>query len=157
MRTWIAGIVLPFVAVGCSPKEAKSGREFLEKFQEAERARDGSAVWNLIAKESREALMAETRKEVDGAKGKPEAAEKLKERYGLKEDPTQMDLEKLTQARLGKELEAHPTGLIQAKFVEEKEQGEQVVLVVEIEGKGKKEIGLLREEGTLRMKWVAGL
>ncbi|MBI2899052.1 MAG: hypothetical protein HYY17_02635 [Planctomycetes bacterium] len=154
MRTWISGIALALAAVGCDSKpDQTTAKGFLERFQQAEKAKDAPALWGLLAKQSREERVSAARRELDDAKKSAEAAEKLKKQYGLAEDPAKMEAEAFARAKLAKQVEGGPTDLLAAKFVEERTQGEQVILVVEIPGKGRREISLVREEETLRVKW----
>lgn len=151
MRMMLAAAVLAVCGAGCDPKTDKvsTGKEFLERFQKAEQAKDAQALWSLMAKASRDERVAAAKKEFEQVKGNVEAAEKLKKEYGV----TDEDPEKLAQAKLKKELEK-PTDLRDAKFVEERADGQKVILVVEVGGK-KREIPLVREDETLRICWDA--
>ncbi len=154
MRTWIPALAVVALAVGCDSKvnQASTGKEFLEKFQKAEKDKDSEKIWNMLAKESREDRVSSAKKDLEKAKASPEEAEKLKKDLGMKEDPMAAGAEKIAQAKLTKQLEK-PTELLTAKFVEEKTQGNEVILVVEVDGKGKREIPLVREGESLHVRW----
>ena len=133
MRQTLAALALALVAAGCEAQpKAMTGREFFDQFQKAEKATDADAVWNLLPEERRKNL-------ISGAKAETKS--------------TDVGDEKLGKDRLKRQLEGKPSALLNATFVEEKSQAEQVILVVEIPGAGKKEIALVREGGSLRVRW----
>lgn len=153
MHVLIPAVALAVFAVGCDLPQEKvtTAKDFLAKFQEAEKGKDGKVLWNLLSKDFRNQHITTARTELEQAKASPEAADRIKKEYGLKDDPAKMGEDKLAQAMVLKQLEKHPSDLLEAKFVEERPQGEQVVMVVDIPNKGKQDIILVKEEGSLKI------
>ena len=137
MRSMMAAAALAVLAVGCDTKSQATGREFMEKFQKAEKAKDSEAIWGMLTKDSRDSLIASAKAE----KGTPD-----KSKSGDSD-------EKLGRDKLAKQLEGRSTPLLNGTYVEERSQGDQIILVVEVEGKNRKEIPLVREGGSLRIRW----
>ena len=154
MRRWI--LVLPAVAAigSCRAKhEASTGKEFFEKMRKAEKDQDAETLWKMMSKNTQEALVQRAKSELEGAKGSAEAKENLKKLAGV--DPTAMDPLALAKAILKKRLELEAGRSEKIKLLEEKTEGDKIILVTQEEGQEREETVLIKEDGFLRADFQA--
>ena len=141
-------------AVGCNSKgEARTGKEFLEKFQQAEKNKDVDAYWKLMSTKTQKSIQADIQKEVDAAKKDEKTLAALKKKYAVEDDPTKMKTDDLAKAMLKKQLESKKSDFLDAKFVEEKAGDAGVTLIIEVPGKGNREVVLVKEKELLKIDW----
>jgi len=145
---------MTLATVGCSPKgEARTGKEFLEKFQQAEKDKDVDSYWKLMSTKSREAIQTSIKNEIEKAKKDEKAIAALKKKYAVDEDPTNMKVEDLAKAMLKQQFESKKSDFLEAKFVEEKDGDTGVTLLIEVPGKGNREVVLVKEKELLKIDW----
>jgi len=156
MRRWI--LVLPAVAAigSCRAKhEASTGKEFFEKMRKAEKDQDAETLWKMMSKNTQEALVQRAKSELDDAKGSTEAKDNLKKLAGVEADPMAMDPLALAKAILKKRLELEAGRSEKIKLLEEKTEGDKIILVTQEEGQEREETVLIKEDGFLRADFQA--
>ena len=160
MRRWTTPLAILACVAGCHAKhEATTGKEFFEKMQKAAKDKDAETIWKMMSKKTQEAMVKSMKDQVEYAKKtaemKTELVKMLKESTGIEGDPLAMDPEALAKAQLKKGLEKDSAKADKSKFIEEKKEGDLVILVIEEEGKDKHEIALIKEDGFLKMDMEA--
>ena len=144
--TWaLAALAL---AAGCK-KGPTTGKEFVAKMNEAEKKKDVDAMWNLISKKSRASLVDNVKKQLESSKSNEKVKKRLQEELGVT-DPAAADPETVAKKFLGRQFERDKNPGA-AEYVEEKIEGDQVILVTREPGKERDEVVLIREDGVLRI------
>ncbi len=152
MRRGSLGVGILAVTLGCGGKyEAKSGKDFFSKIQKAQKEQDVDTLRKMMSKKSQDTLLEAMKTQVEAVKTDAKQQEKFQKELGLTEDPSTMKLEDVVKALLKQELKENAKDADKEQFVEEKAEGETVILVTQEAGKEKKEIVLVRENGYL--KW----
>jgi len=144
-------VLLLLLLPGCRGKrEATTGREFLERISTALREPDPSGFWKLMSEDTRRFMIEIVQQRVEVAKIKEQ------ERTALTEDAggelASQDPEKLA-ARVFHSKMARS----RYEFVDEREEGGQVVVRYRGVAKGVQEWILVREEGGLRLNLRASM
>lgn len=154
MRHAMAAAGLLALVLGCSGKhEAKSGKDFFEKRKKAEKDQDVETMWKMMSKKTQEFFVKGMEEQIKGAKSDPKSLERLKKQAGVDGDPTAMSATDLVKALLKAGLKEKKAE--DEKFVEEKPEGDTVVLVTQVEGGEKRETILVREDGYLKFDMEA--
>jgi hypothetical protein len=145
-------LALPILVAACKkPHEATSGKEFFEKFIKASQNKDAETVWKMMSKATQEAGLARARASIEAAKKNPEVAKSITDSLGIA-DPANVDPTTFSIASLRKWLEREGAAqTAKVRFVEEKKEGDLVIVVSEEEGKGRDELVLVREDGYLKL------
>lgn len=155
MRRWAWLMVVGLLA-GCKAKhEASSGKEWLEKFQAAAKAKDAETCWKMFSKDTQK-QMTDSAKSIKEMAGKSKDMDKtMKETLKLDKNPSECGEEELAKKMMfGKDGAGDEMGKV--KFVEEKSEGDKVILVTQTEGKDKKdEVVLVKEDGYLKLDMKA--
>lgn len=151
MRRAIAGVGVLALVVGCSGKhEAKSGKDFFEKMKKAEKDQDVDTMWKMMSKKTQEFFLKGVEGELKSAKTDEKTKERLKKRTGVEADPTTLSAEELVKGMLKESLKERAAKPEEEQFVEEKSEGDNVILVTQVSGKEKREVVLVRESGYLK-------
>jgi hypothetical protein len=151
MMRYATMALIPLLVIGCSSKhEASTGKEFFEKSLKATKEKDGATLWKMMSKKTQEFMTKMMQDQIDNAKKSDENKKRMKDLYGIEGDPTTMKLEDLCIAMIQKQTEKDTKDLDKTKFIEEKKEGESVIVVIETDGK-RAEMVLIKEEGSLKM------
>jgi hypothetical protein len=145
-------LALPILVAACKkPHEATSGKEFLEKFKKASQNKDAETLWKMMSKRTQEAGLVRARASIETAKKDPDIAKYLRDTMGIA-DPANVDPTVFAIASLKKWLEAEGAAeAAKVRFIEEKKEGDLVIVVSEQEGKGRDELVLVTEDGYLKL------
>lgn len=155
MRSWMI-VLIGLSVTGCRAKhEATSGKEFFEKMRKAEKDKDAETLWKMMSKNTQDILVQTAKSELEGAKASAEAKENLKKLTGVEGDPTTMDPLALAKAILKKRLELEQGRAEKIKLLEEKAEGDKIILVTQEEGQEKMETVLVKEDGFLKADFEA--
>ncbi len=147
MKRWTVAAALAMALSACSGmKGPNTGQEFFTKMNDAAKKKDVDTLWRLLAKKSRDNLVNEMKDEAAAAKKNRPIKNPLSKKSKASKTPSAEDLGK---ELLGAYLEA---GLLVRgeTFVEEKAEGNQVIVVTKNADKTTYEIVLVREESGLR-------
>lgn len=156
MRQWILVVAFGFSVAGCRAKhEATSGKEWFEKAITASKGKDVETTWKMMSKKSQDRFVEQAKSQQERAKTSAEAKESLRKSTGVEGDPTTLDPAALAKAILKKRMETDAAQYDKVKFVEEKTEGDKVILITQEEGKEKEEIVLVKEDGFLKADFEA--
>ncbi len=153
-------LLLPLLAAACNAgSNATTGTEFLEKFKEAVKEKEAKTLWKMLSKKTQDLLKNELKQEIQ--KGYHNAATKTKllnefekvDWHGDEEkDLREIDAEELYLDRLQRQLNSGTAyrEFKSYRFVEEKPEGNGVLLTVRDTGDRKIGIVLILEDDYLK-------
>jgi len=151
MRPGLIVAACALSVVGCRAKhEATTGKEFFEKAHKAKKEKDVETVWKMMSKRSQEILVEAAKSQLERAKESPEARESLKKSSGIEGDPTTLEPVALAKALMKRHTEKDASRIDKVRFVEERTEGDKIILVTQEEGEDKEELVLVKEDGFLR-------
>jgi len=149
-------IFLLLAATGCKGKhEANSAQEFFDKYVKAAQARNVETLWLMYSTTSHTNWISMARAELERAKAVPSGVKVLQETYELPADPAAITPEILAKARWKKDRKKMLENAGVARLLDERPEGDRIIVTVEWPPAGRLEWVLVREKKYLRLDDIA--
>ena len=147
---WVAALTA--LVAGCKAKhEATSGKEWLRKYQAAAKNNDADTCWKMISRESQGHFSDAVKNIKETLKSGGPAAEMFRKGWQLEKDIAAYSDEELAKKMLMRKEQEES---VKSTFVEEKAEGNNVLLTVD-RGGARQTMVLIKEEGSLKYDFKA--